>query len=94
MALQMALLAAPLVVQGLQTIFSIGKSRKAKKETAAGIASLTADTQQRAQAMQGQTAKVLGSINGGYMGPSGTPAGQGGVPTMQPGQLPGFAQAS
>lgn len=80
--LQAALIAAPLVLQGISTIGSIFGSRKAKKQMKAQLEAMNAQTAAGARALQAQTQAVLGSIGGNYTGPSGITAGAQGIGRM------------
>ena len=85
-ALQLAMVAAPLVMSGISAIKGIFQSRKAKKGMKAQQAQIQAQIAQMAQQTQGLQAKVMGN----FMGPSGISAGGAGVPQMGQGQLPPF----
>lgn len=80
--LQAALIAAPLIMQGISTIGSIFGSRKAKKQMKAQMAQLSAQNAQNAKFLQAQTQQVMGSIGSNYTGPSGINAGANGIGRM------------
>lgn len=88
---QAAMVAAPLVLQGINTIKNIFTSRKAKKTMAANSAALSAQNAQVAAQLRQQTQSCLASISGGYTGPSGINAGNAGIGQMTGG--PAFLQA-
>lgn len=75
MAWQMALMAAPLVMQLGTGIFSLFKGRKVKKQVQAQMAQVQAEQKmQMAQVMgnlYGQNAGATGGVNRNYMMPSG-----------------------
>ena len=85
-----ALVAAPLVMQGISMIGSIFKSRKLKKQMKAQTAQLSAENAQRAQQLNAMMQQTLGRTGASYMGPSGINPTSAGIGTMNPGQLPGF----
>jgi hypothetical protein len=91
MAVTAALIAAPLVMQGISMIGSIFGSHKAKKAMAAQTAQLGKENAQRAQQLKQMMAQTLGSTNSSYMGPSGISPSGNGIATAQQGQLPPFA---
>jgi hypothetical protein len=83
--LQAALMGGTLLMTGANLIGNIFKGRKAKKQMKAMTAQINAENAQRAQALKAQTAQVLGSITGGYTGPSGIQAGAQGIGPMMGG---------
>lgn len=89
--LQAALVAAPLVAQGIGTIAGIFKNRKVKKDIKAKTEALNAQNAQIAKQIQAQTGQALGSIGGGFIGPSGINAGSNGIGLMSGG--PAFLQS-
>ena len=96
MAWQMALMAAPLVMQLGTSIFSLFKGRKVKKQVQAQMAQAAAEQKmQMAQVMgnfQGQNAGAVGGINRNYMMPSGIGGpGAGYGPAPQGYFPPGYA---
>ncbi len=82
--LQAALIAAPLIGEGIKAVRGIFMSRKAKKQMKTQQAGINAQLAQ----MKAQTMGMTQSIMGGFMGPSGINGGQNGVPLMGQNQLP------
>ncbi len=83
--LQAAMIAAPLVMQGISTIGNIFKSRKAKKAMAANNAQISAQNAQMAAQLRQQMQQSLTSIQGGFMGPSGINTSPTGIGAMNGG---------
>lgn len=88
--LQAALIAAPLVMQGASILFGIGKKKKAEAKVSKEAAQVTADSMKQAAALKAQVMGSLGSISGGYTGPSGISTSGAGIGPMQGG--PPFLQ--
>ena len=88
--LQAALIAAPLVIQGASILFGVAKKRKVNKKVSAEAAQVTADSMKQAAALKAQVMGSLGSISGGFTGPSGIATSGAGIGPMQGG--PPFLQ--
>lgn len=94
MAVHLALMAAPLVLQGIGSIFSGLAARKARKKAKERDQALLKAVLPQLQAEQAKTAMLTGGavagMNRGFMAPSGITAANYGP--MRPGQMPpGFA---
>lgn len=83
--LQAAMIAAPLVLQGISTIGNIFECKKIKKAMAASNAQLDAQNAQMAASLKQQTQQSLASITGGFTGPSGISTSNHGIGRMQGG---------
>lgn len=88
--LQAAMIAAPLVAQGIGAITGAIKNSKARKQIKAQTELINARNAELLKSIQAQTNQSLGAIGGGFMGPSGINTGSNGIGLMQGG--PAFIQ--
>lgn len=88
--LQAALVAAPLVAQGIGAITGAIKNSKARKQIKAQTEQINARNAELLKSLQAQTGQSLSAIGGGFMGPSGISTSNNGIGLMQGG--PAFLQ--